>query len=51
VNFGTPVVGAAFIVLAVEEHAGERRDAQSFDGLARIQRRIDVHDEVPPGEI
>ena len=39
-----PIVGRASIVLPIEEHAGERCDTQPLDGLARIQRRIDVHD-------
>ena len=43
VNLRPPIVCPAPIVLAVEKHAGQRRNAQPVDGLARIQRRIDVH--------
>src|SRR3546814_3117238 len=33
------------IILAELEHAGQRRDADAIDRLARIQRRVDLHHE------
>ena len=49
VDLRAPVVRRAPIVLAVEEHAGERRNPQPLDGLARIQRAVDVHDQRAAG--
>ncbi len=49
VNFRAPIVRPAPIVLAVEEHAGERRHTQALDRLARIQCAVDVHDHGAAG--
>jgi hypothetical protein len=43
VDLRAPVVGHAFVVLAVLEHAGAGCQAQALDGLARVQGRIHVH--------
>ena len=43
-NLRPPVVRDAPVVLAVEEHAGQRRDAEPLDGLARVVGGVDVHD-------
>src|SRR6185437_11371994 len=41
VDFGPPILATARIVLAVPEHAGERRDPQSLDRISR--EKIHVH--------
>ena len=41
--------GGLFISHDNGKHAGERSDAQSLDGLSRIQRAVDVHDLGAPG--
>ena len=43
-NFRPPVDDAAPVILGIVEHAGQRRDPEPLDGLARIERRVDVHD-------
>lgn len=40
-----PVPGHTAVVLADLVHAGARRDAKPFDGLARIQRHVHVHQQ------
>jgi len=49
VYFRPPIIRDATIILAVLEHARERRYPQPIDGLARVQRDIDIHDLVAPG--
>ena len=42
-DFRTPVIRHAAVILAVLVHAGQRRDPQAFDRFSRVQRGIDVH--------
>ena len=42
-NFRTPIVSHAAVVLATLEHTGQRRHAEPLNGLARIERGIHVH--------
>src|SRR5437016_4369137 len=43
VNFRTPIIAHAAVVLATLEHSGQRRHAEPLNGLARIERGIHVH--------
>ena len=45
VDLRTPIIGRASIVLAAHVHAGKRRNAETLDRIARIERNVDVHDE------
>src|SRR4249920_1891558 len=42
-NLRTPIVCHAAVVLAALEHAGQRRNAESLNGLAWIEGGIHVH--------
>jgi tetratricopeptide (TPR) repeat protein len=45
VHLGPPVVAFQAIGFTVEEHAGAGGNADALDGLARVDRRIDVHEQ------
>src|SRR5215470_17713947 len=44
-NFWAPVVGHAAVVFSVLKHTGQWGNAQTFDGLARVESEVHIHEQ------